>query len=98
MSRTRVTGTKLSWRHSYWRTRGGVEEGTPRRRRSSPRASTTGSGPPSSATLFVSHPTSCGPSSSPRAGPAGTSPELCRIVKIGRIVTTTKLSKCENLI
>jgi hypothetical protein len=49
------------------------------------------SGPPSSAALSVSGPMTIGPSSSPRAGPGGTSLELCRTIKIRRIVSTMKL-------
>jgi hypothetical protein len=86
-----VPGAKLRWRHNCWRRRGGREGGNPCRRGSSPRASTAGSGPPSFAALSVSRPTSCGPSSCPRVGLAGTSPELCRTVKIRRIVSTMKL-------
>jgi hypothetical protein len=91
LSRTKVPGMKLRWRQSCWRRRGGGERGNPHHCESSPRASTAGSGPPSSTALSVSRPTSCGPSSSPRVGPAGTSPELCCTVKIGRIVSTTEL-------
>jgi hypothetical protein len=93
--RARVPGTMLRWRHNCWSRRGGGEGGNPRHHGSSPLASTAGLGPPSSAALSVSRPTSCGPSSSPCAGPAGTSPEMCRIVKIGRIVSTTKLRECD---